>query len=100
MWYSVTGMLEFQIEHHLFPSLPYALQDELRPLVRRTCKEFNVPYFEYSSMTNGVYHHLVYLMKLALDGIVPLKKLTVEKNNPVLTSSVGKSSGGAAHKVE
>ena len=48
-WFSVTGMLEYQIEHHLFPSLPYAQQAEIQPLVRNTCAEFGVPYFEYST---------------------------------------------------
>ena len=43
--WEVTGMLEYQIEHHLFPSLPYEMQKKIRPIVRQTCKEFNVPYF-------------------------------------------------------
>jgi fatty acid desaturase len=68
VWYSVTGMLEFQIEHHLFPSLPYAQQNEIRPLVKRTCAEFDIPYFEYPSMTAGLVAHIKYLWGVSMDG--------------------------------
>jgi fatty acid desaturase len=66
--WELTGMLEYQIEHHLFPSLPYATQKQIRPLVRKTCEEFGIPYFEYPSMSNGIYHHIKYLVELSLEG--------------------------------
>ena len=65
--WEVTGMLEYQIEHHLFPSLPYEMQKKIRPIVRQTCKEFNVPYFEYSSYLKGIYAHLEYLISLSFN---------------------------------
>jgi fatty acid desaturase len=68
-WWSTTGMLEYQIEHHLFPSLPYEIQNEIRPITKKTCQEFNVPYFEYSGMMVGIQEHLKYVWKLSMDGV-------------------------------
>ena len=51
-------MLELQIEHHLFPSLSYANQIRIKPLVEATCKEFGLPYYEYSSALTGICGHL------------------------------------------
>lgn len=56
-WYCVTGMLELQIEHHLFPSLPYEVQQQIQPLVKKTAAEFQIPYFEYSGMMHGILKH-------------------------------------------
>ena len=63
-WYSVTGMLDLQIEHHLFPSLPYAVQKEIQPLVRETAAEFGIPYNEHSSLADGLAKHMRFMHKL------------------------------------
>jgi len=39
-----TGGLNFQIEHHLFPSLPRSRYVELAPKVQSICERYNVPY--------------------------------------------------------
>eukprot|EP00931_Biecheleriopsis_adriatica_P017746 TRINITY_DN12613_c0_g1_i2.p1 TRINITY_DN12613_c0_g1~~TRINITY_DN12613_c0_g1_i2.p1 ORF type:complete len:427 (+),score=48.87 TRINITY_DN12613_c0_g1_i2:52-1332(+) len=66
-WFSVSGMLEMQIEHHLFPSLSFALQQEIRPLVKKTAAEFNLPYFEYPSIFHGIASHCDFMHKLGKD---------------------------------
>jgi len=38
------GGMNFQIEHHLFPSLNHAHYQEVSEIVQETCKEFNIPY--------------------------------------------------------
>jgi len=76
--WEVTGMLEYQIEHHLFPSLPYEIQKNIRPLVRKTCQEFDVPYFEYPSMSRGIYAHLQYLWSMSFDGFYDIKSNNIE----------------------
>ena len=38
------GGLNFQIEHHLFPSLPHTHYPEIAPIVRRNCAEHGVRY--------------------------------------------------------
>jgi fatty acid desaturase len=40
------GGLNFQIEHHLFPSMPSANLRRCRPLVRRFCAEHSIAYTE------------------------------------------------------
>lgn len=59
----VTGMLEMQIEHHLFPSLSYKNQLKIKPLVELTAKEFGLPYFEYPSAYLGIASHLHFMHK-------------------------------------
>lgn len=40
------GALNYQIEHHLFPSMPRCSLRRVRPLVREHCAEVGVPYVE------------------------------------------------------
>ena len=42
------GGLNYQIEHHLFPSMPRPSLRRLQPLVREFCAERGVPYVECS----------------------------------------------------
>eukprot|EP00930_Biecheleria_cincta_P049993 TRINITY_DN35185_c0_g1_i1.p1 TRINITY_DN35185_c0_g1~~TRINITY_DN35185_c0_g1_i1.p1 ORF type:complete len:436 (+),score=61.53 TRINITY_DN35185_c0_g1_i1:76-1383(+) len=65
-WYSITGMLEMQIEHHLFPSLSYELQHQIKPLVKKTAAEFKLPYFEYPSIFHGVAAHCDFMHRLGM----------------------------------
>jgi len=61
----VTGMLEMQIEHHLFPALSYANQLRIKPVVEATAKEFGLPYYEYSNALTGIFGHLAHLHTLS-----------------------------------
>jgi len=38
------GGMNYQIEHHLFPSLNHVYYPKIAPIVRETCKQFNIPY--------------------------------------------------------
>ena len=40
------GGLNYQIEHHLFPSMPRANLRQVQPIVRSYCAEHDVPYTE------------------------------------------------------
>ena len=44
----VLGGLNYQIEHHLFPSMPRPNLRHAQPLVRAYCAELNLPYVETS----------------------------------------------------
>lgn len=46
-WNFFSGGLNHQVEHHLFPSVSTWLYPEISPIVKQTCKEFNLPYFDY-----------------------------------------------------
>lgn len=64
-WYGITGMLEMQIEHHLFPVLSYNNQLKIMETVQQTSAEFGVPYFCYSSILHGVAELCYYLTVLS-----------------------------------
>ncbi|XP_075693779.1 acyl-CoA 6-desaturase isoform X2 [Rhinoderma darwinii] len=54
-WFS--GHLNFQIEHHLFPTMPRHNYCKISPLVRSLCKKYNVNYEEktlYNAMRDVV----------------------------------------------
>jgi fatty acid desaturase len=42
------GGLNYQIEHHLFPSMPRIALRRARPIVRAYCRELGIPYVETS----------------------------------------------------
>ena len=77
-WYGlfyITGMLELQMEHHLFPVLSYNNQLKITKVVKETCKEFGLPYFEYSSLFHGVAELVYYLFVLSFPpGFVKILK--------------------------
>lgn len=56
LWH-LTGMLDLQIEHHLFPSLSYLNQQRIKPVVQETAKEFNLPYYEFPTAFHGISAH-------------------------------------------
>lgn len=48
----VLGGLNYQIEHHLFPSMPRANLRHAQPIVREFCAEHRIPYLECSAVTS------------------------------------------------
>jgi linoleoyl-CoA desaturase len=65
-WLPVTffGGLGFQIEHHLFPTLSYSRLAEVAPIVRKTCEEFDVPYFYYPNIGRAIAAHYRFLRRM------------------------------------
>ena len=59
----ITGGLNQQVEHHLFPNICSCHYPKLGEIVKETAKEFNHPYFEQSFGT-AVKSHYNYLKKL------------------------------------
>ena len=49
---AVLGGLNYQIEHHLFPSMPRANLRRAQPLVRAFCAEHEIPYLEYRAFAS------------------------------------------------
>ena len=49
-----TGHLNFQIEHHLFPTMPRHNLYKIQPLVQSMCKKHGIPYQVKSLMTSFV----------------------------------------------
>jgi linoleoyl-CoA desaturase len=60
----ITGGLNFQVEHHLFPRISHVFYPKLRKIVKEVCQEFNVSYKEFPSFFSALGSHVAYLKKL------------------------------------
>ncbi|MFP5471570.1 MAG: fatty acid desaturase family protein [Bacteroidia bacterium] len=61
-WYA--GGLNYQIEHHLFPSICHIHYSELSPIVEKTAKEFNLPYNVEPTFRSALINHAKMLKEL------------------------------------
>tara|TARA_B100000282_G_C31360746_1_gene322194 strand:- start:170 stop:496 length:327 start_codon:yes stop_codon:yes gene_type:complete len=52
--YLLFGGINYQIEHHLFPSISHVHLPGISKIVKKTCKEFNIPYVENNSIYSAV----------------------------------------------
>lgn len=60
------GGLNYQIEHHLFPSMCHVHYPEIAPIVQKTCEEFGLPYHQLPSVRAAVSGHFTVLKNLGL----------------------------------
>lgn len=58
------GGLNYQVEHHLFPSICHVHYPEIAKIVRETTDEFGIPYNTYNSFTEAIKMHFFLLKKL------------------------------------
>lgn len=61
-WY--VGGLNFQVEHHLFPTICHVHYPNLAPIVKATAEEFGVPYLENETFLIALRSHLSTLKNL------------------------------------
>jgi linoleoyl-CoA desaturase len=54
----MSGGLNHQIEHHLFPNICHVHYPEISQIVRKTVAEFNLPYYEHERFLQAVRSHL------------------------------------------
>lgn len=57
----VSGGLNHQIEHHLFPNICHVHYPEIAKIVRETVADFNLPYYEHERFFQAVKSHLMVL---------------------------------------
>ncbi len=57
----LTGGLNFQIEHHLFPKISHIHYPALSKIIRQLCREYDLAYIEYKYVSQAVVSHLSYL---------------------------------------
>lgn len=55
-WY--VGGLNYQVEHHLFPSICHVHYPEISKIVENTAKEFGIPYLENKTFLDAVRSHI------------------------------------------
>ena len=65
------GGLNFQIEHHLFPNICHVHYKNLAPIVKKTAREFNIPYYEHKTFASAVWSHFIVLYKLGMGTYKP-----------------------------
>ncbi|HLP11619.1 MAG TPA: acyl-CoA desaturase [Flavobacteriales bacterium] len=58
------GGLNYQVEHHLFPSICHIHYRKLSKIVRTTAQEFNLPYHEKTTFFTALISHTKTLMRL------------------------------------
>jgi linoleoyl-CoA desaturase len=51
------GGLNYQIEHHLFPRVSHVHYPAISKIVMEKCKEYNLPYNKYDTMSEAVASH-------------------------------------------
>lgn len=52
------GGLNFQVEHHLFPQICHIHYSKIAPIVKRTAKEFGLPYNEIPTFSKALGSHI------------------------------------------
>jgi len=87
-WTHVSGGLNLQIEHHLFPSLSHTRLSTITPIVRDTCKQFGINYDMqcYSSFWTALFGNFVFMRALGKGTF---------RSRPVRESISGKSEKAA-----
>jgi len=66
-WTIVSGGLNFQIEHHLFPGVNHFHLAKISPIVQQTCKEFGIPYQLFPSFSSALGSYYSHLRNMGVD---------------------------------
>jgi linoleoyl-CoA desaturase len=54
-WY--VGGLNYQVEHHLFPTICHVHYAKLAPIVKATAEEYGIPYMEQETFRGAIWSH-------------------------------------------
>jgi Fatty acid desaturase len=60
----LSGGLNFQIEHHLFPHISHIHYPAISKIVKQVCEEYNITYNEYTNVRFAVASHIVHLKQM------------------------------------
>eukprot|EP01125_Pyxidicula_operculata_P019263 TRINITY_DN6971_c0_g2_i1.p1 TRINITY_DN6971_c0_g2~~TRINITY_DN6971_c0_g2_i1.p1 ORF type:complete len:434 (+),score=64.16 TRINITY_DN6971_c0_g2_i1:135-1436(+) len=60
----LSGGLNYQIEHHLFPAISHHYYPEISKIVKDTCVEHNVPYNAHPTYFDALYSHYLHMKNL------------------------------------
>jgi len=69
--FALANGLNFQIEHHLFPSVNHEHLRGIAPIVEATCKEFGVKYKKFPSFFGAMREHVRFLAELGVPQEAP-----------------------------
>lgn len=65
------GGLNFQVEHHLFPRIAHIHYPALSKIVQQKCREFNLPYHSFPTITQAIGSHVRTMKKFGQKEYVP-----------------------------
>mgnify|MGYP003388037293 FL=1 len=57
IYHHLFGGINYQIEHHLFPSMCHIYYPEISHIIQKTCKEFNIPYIQHTNIFTSIYDY-------------------------------------------
>ncbi|MDX2174677.1 MAG: acyl-CoA desaturase [Bacteroidota bacterium] len=60
----LVGGLNYQVEHHLFPTICHIHYPKISKIVEQTAKEFNLPYLRRKTFVGALWSHEIMLWKL------------------------------------
>lgn len=60
------GGLNFQVEHHLFPGVSHIHYPQLNRILKETCREFNIKYMEFATVTGAFVSHMRHLKQMGI----------------------------------
>ena len=63
--YVFSGGLNYQIEHHLFPSINHCHYPAIQPIIKSICKKHSVPYKCFDGYLDAIYSYLNHMQKLS-----------------------------------
>ena len=67
-WY--VGGLNFQIEHHLFPTICHVHYKKISEIVKKTTAEYGLPYHSVKTFGKAVWDHAILLKRLGQEDFV------------------------------
>lgn len=67
----ISGGLNHQIEHHLFPAMNIYLYPFISEIVEKTCQEFNLPYNNYETFAEAYVDMISYLKAMGQESFTP-----------------------------
>lgn len=68
LWNVISGGLNHQIEHHLFPTFSHVhYPKHIQPIVEETCKEFGVKYPKFPTLWDSLKNHYRHMANMGTD---------------------------------
>ena len=64
----ICGGLNFQVEHHLWPTISHVHYPALNKILKEKCKKFNITYHEFPTLGAGIASHIRLLKELGKAG--------------------------------
>jgi len=62
-----TGGLNHQIEHHIFPHISHIHYTKIGKIVKKTAREFELPYNEYKTTRSAIFSHFKHLKNMGIN---------------------------------